>query len=119
MILGDDDPITLKRACQEFGNGQFTVATLRAEMRRGNLETYRIGNRDFTTLRDLREMQQKCRASRKGRAFTLIKDEGNGLSETDRISSALAALNQTTKALKNSLPNTSVASTARRGAHRR
>lgn len=117
--MTDDDPITLKDACEKFFAGAFTIATLRAEHRRGNLEVYRIGKRDFTTLRDLREMQRKCRVAHKAPVSISTHDESSGLSEMDKRSSALAALSQTTKALKSSSPNISAANTNRRRAQAR
>lgn len=115
----DTDLITLKRAVEEFFDNSLTVASLRAEQRRGNLAVYRIGKRDFTTIHDLREMQEKCRVGRKGHAFTLTEGGANGLSERERISSALAALNQTARALKKDSRNTSPANTGQRQARPR
>lgn len=115
--MTDDDPITLDDACKTFLAGTATPATLRAEHRRGNLEVYRIGKRDYTTLRDLREMQRKCRVAHRGRVSISTHDEGNGSSETDKLSSALVALSQTTKALKSSSQNTSGRNTNRRRVH--
>jgi integrase len=57
----DDDPITLAEACEIVFRNRIKVSTLRRETRRGNLVTIRVGRRDFTTLRDVREMIQRCR----------------------------------------------------------
>lgn len=46
----DEDPITLKEACEMVFRNTVTPATLRAEAGRGRLEISRIGKRDFTTL---------------------------------------------------------------------
>jgi len=100
----DHDPITLKDAASHF---KLTVGTLRAEAGRGRLTIYRIGNRDYTTPADVREMVNQCRVERKGHGFTLTRNASSGSSETDRASSALAAANETVLRLRNSSRNTS------------
>ena len=105
--MTDDDAIPLREAAERFG---FTLSTLRAERDRGRLTTYRIGKRDYTTVADIRGMIQECRVEPKARAFTLIRNESNGLSETDRASSALAAANETVLRLKSISRNTSLKS---------
>jgi hypothetical protein len=116
---GLDDLLTLKDACELVFDGAFTIATLRAEHRKGNLEIYRIGRRDFTTLRDIQEMKKRCRVARRVPASISTRNAGNGLSETEHLSSALAALSQTTQTLKRNSPNTSAASTDQRRARHR
>lgn len=112
----DDDAITLKDAASHFG---YTVSTLKAEAERGRLTIYKIGKRYYTTPNDIRDMVQKCRVERKARDFTLIRSDSNGSSETDRVSSALAAANETALRLKSASPVTSDSSTSlRRRAHR-
>jgi hypothetical protein len=111
-----DTPITLKEACALYGN-KFTVSTLRAEYSRGRLEIFRLGKRDYTTVQSMQEMISKCREEVRRRASTLTESGGNGLSETARASSALAALSQTVTALKQGLPRISGQS-IRRNAHR-
>lgn len=96
-MTGADDPITLKDAAQHFG---FTVSTLRAEANRGRLTIYKIGKKFYTTPADIREMIHQCRVEQKGRDFTLIKNEANGSSETERASSALARANESVARLK-------------------
>lgn len=114
-----DDPITLQEACDLAFRGNITVSSLRVEARRGNLEVFRVGRRDFTTLNAIREMRKKCQGARKAPASTLTPVEVNGLSETDRVSFALDALNQTTKALKSDSGNISLANTGQRRARHR
>ncbi len=114
-----DDPITLQEACDLAFRGTITIATLRAEAKRGTLEVFRIGRRDFTTLNAIREMRKRCPGARKAPASTLTPAVVNGLSETDRVSFALDALNQTTKALKSDSGNTSPANIAQRRVRRR
>jgi hypothetical protein len=116
---GDDDPVTLQEACELAFRGTITVASLRAEASRGNLDIFRVGRRDFTTLRAVREMQAKCLAGRKGRTYTVTPAASNGLSEMDHVSSALAALRTSTKKLRSSSQSTSVENTNPRQAQRR
>jgi hypothetical protein len=114
----DDDPITLADACELVFHNRIKVPTLRREAERGNLVTYRVGRRGFTTLRDVREMLQRCRAADPHQGSTSTQVAASGLSATDKSSSALVALNQTVAALKSSSPNTSLESTNRNGARR-
>lgn len=114
-----DSPITLKEACEVHFRNRVKVATLRAEAAKGRLDIFRVGRADFTTIRDLREMERRCRDDDPRRASTSTRREDNGLSATDRLSSARAALNQTVHRLKSSSPATSEKSTPhRRGATR-
>jgi hypothetical protein len=89
MIVADDRPLTLKEAAERYG---FKVSTLRAEAGRGRLVIFRIGKRDYTMPADVQEMVRRCRAEDCRRDFTSIRNANSGLSETDRISSARAAL---------------------------
>jgi hypothetical protein len=98
-MIGDADTITLKDAAQHFG---FSVYTLRAEADRGRLTIYKIGKRYYTTPGDVKEMVRQCRVDQKAPDFTSIRKEINSSSATDRVSSALAAANETALRLKNS-----------------
>jgi len=93
MNVVDDRPITLAEACALFG-GTFTPSTLRAAAARGRLEIFRIGRRDYTTLHAMREMVAKCRDAARRRAFAPTHDA------PARASSALAALQQSARALR-------------------
>lgn len=53
------DYITLKEAADFYPVK--SVSTLRRERDKGTLACYRIGNVDYTTHADVREMFQKCR----------------------------------------------------------
>jgi hypothetical protein len=106
----DERPISLREAAELYHLG---VSTLRAEASRGRLDIFRLGKRDYTTVQAMREMVRKCQEEGRRRVSTLIGDGGNGLSETDRTSSAQAALKQTVTALKQNLPRISPASTSR------
>jgi hypothetical protein len=88
----DDDPIPLADACALFPQARLTVSTLRAEAARGRLKIFRLGRRDYTTRRDMQEMIARCRDADSRHGSTWMRDAANGLSETDRISSARAAL---------------------------
>lgn len=117
--LAPDDPITLQEACELAFRGNITVATLRVEARRGNLEIFRVGRRDFTTLNAIRDMRKRCQGARKAPVSTSTHDVINGLSETERASFALDALSQTAQALKSGSGNTSPANTGQRQVRRR
>jgi hypothetical protein len=118
MIPAEDDPITLAEACELVFHNRIRVPTLRREKERGNLVTYRVGRRGFTTVRDVREMLQRCRDAGQHPGSTSIPGAGSGSSATGQNSSALAALNQTVEALKSSSPTTSPGSTSRSGDRR-
>lgn len=102
-MIQDTDTITLKDAAQHFG---FSVWTLRAEADRGRLTIYKIGKRYYTTPGDVKDMIQQCRVEQKGLASISIRSAASSLSETERVSSALAAANESALRLKNSSRNT-------------
>ena len=56
-----DRPLTLKQACEVIFDGAISVATLKAEHRRGNLELFKIGRAYFTTRRHVEAMIEKCK----------------------------------------------------------
>jgi hypothetical protein len=98
-----DDPITLKDACRIAFHGTIKPASLRAEAKRGYLTTFRIGKRDFTTLRNVKKMierKRKCPPTQKDPGSTLTPGASNGLSDTANVSSARGALRETAKGLK-------------------
>jgi hypothetical protein len=90
---------------------------LKAEAARGRLEIFRIGKRNFTTPTAMREMVRKCQDAARHHASTSIQTVDSGLSETERASSAQAALRTTVEALKRGLPHISGKSTGRNGRH--
>jgi hypothetical protein len=96
----EDDPVTLKEACEIVFRGQIGPETLRVEASKGRLAITRIGRQDFTTLRQVREMVERCLAAKPRPASTSTRKGKRGLSETERDSSALAALNQTLRTLR-------------------
>jgi|HubBroStandDraft_6_1064221.scaffolds.fasta_scaffold1161370_2 hypothetical protein len=105
--MSDDQPITLAEAAADFFGGRLSASSLRAEARRGNLVVFRIGRTDFTTVRNLRDMTDKCRVVPPARVFTLTKDEAHGRLETERVSSARAAALEAVAMLRNASRNTS------------
>jgi replication initiation and membrane attachment protein DnaB len=102
-MIGDADTITLKDAAQHFG---FSVYTLRTEAERGRLAIYKIGKRYYTTPGDVKEMVRQCRVEQKVLDSTSIRREINSSYETERVSSALAAAQESALRLKNSSKNT-------------
>lgn len=114
--MSNDRAISLRDAARDYG---FPVSTLRAEASRGRLTLYRIGKKLYTTPSDIAEMVQLCRVEPKAPAFTLIRTEGNGLSEMARVSSARDAANETVVKLKNTSRNTSRPSINRKQAGHR
>lgn len=117
--MTEDDPVTLAEACKEVFGGKVTASTLRAEAARGRLDVFRIGKRDFTTIRSVREMIEKCRVADRRRGFISTKREARGLSATERASSAQGALKRTLQTLQSNLKATSNKNTHRSAAPRR
>lgn len=115
--MNDNEPITLAEACELYPRSKLTVSTLRAEAQRGRLDIFRLGRRDYTTIAAMEGMIRRCQEDARHRASTSTESADNGSSETDRISSARAALNQSVQALKSGLPRISGRSTGRSGRH--
>jgi hypothetical protein len=61
--LPDDLPLSLKEVCERVFGGSISVASLKAEYARGNLELSKIGRAYFTTPADLKAMFEKCRVT--------------------------------------------------------
>jgi hypothetical protein len=91
----DDEPITLAEACRLFPHAKLTVWTLRAEAQRGRLDIFRLGKRDCTTPRAMREMVKLCQDADHRRVSTSTRQD-----ETERHASAQAALSLTMQDLK-------------------
>lgn len=111
--------LTLKEACTHLAGDKITPATLRAEAARGKLDIVRLGRRDFVTVEALEQMVSACHVEQKAPVSISIPRASNGLSETDRVSSAQAALNQTIARLKSGSRNTLDRNTNRSAARRR
>ncbi len=58
--IGDDQLVTLAEAARLFFGGRLTKSALRTEAKRGNLEIFRIANRDFVTKSAIQRMIQRC-----------------------------------------------------------
>jgi hypothetical protein len=102
-MTGDDDTITLRDAAKHFG---FSVYILRTEAERGRLTIYKIGKRYYTTPGDVKDMVQQCRVDQKAPASISMRSAANMPSETERVSSALAAARETAQRLKSSSKST-------------
>jgi hypothetical protein len=117
--IPDDDPVTLKEACEIVFRNTITPATLKAAARAGRLPVSLIGRCYFTTIRDAKALHHQCLVEQKAPVSILIRRAESGSSETARVSSALDALRASTDALKGSSRNTSLASTNRQRARSR
>lgn len=117
--IEDDEPLTLKEACAVHYKNRIKAASLRAEASRGRLEVFRVGRTDFTTLKAIRDMEKLCRREKQVRVSTSTEPGSNGQSETEKLSSAQAALALTVSRLKRNSSNTSPQSTARNQARTR
>jgi hypothetical protein len=115
--IGHDTPLRLKTAVEiAFPLGGMTVSGLRSEARKGNLVIEEIAGKQFTTLRHIEEMREKCRDNRKGqgcgsnRSAKRMEGSANGqhgLSVTERARLARAALEESARTLNVRSPNTS------------
>ncbi len=85
-------PLTLKDACEIYYRGRITVASLKAEHAKGNLDIFKTGRAYFTTLASLREMKAKCRVEAPARSSGSINREEPGLSSTVEADAARDAL---------------------------
>src|SRR6516165_5630133 len=119
---GPDVPLRLDTAAKlAFPYGGMTASGLRREGKRGRLVIERIAGKDFTTLRHIEEMRERCRNE------LTVKDQDYGSSRNvarkvaapakqvgssammDQCSSARAALERTAQALKEHCKTTSPA----------
>lgn len=113
MTPADDDPVTLKEACEIVFRGTITPSTLRAEAKRAKIAIAKIGKRYFTTLREARELYDRCRVAPEAHISISTPGVGSGSSETDNALSARAAANATVEMLKGLSKHTSGGSTGR------
>ncbi|MGA8990133.1 MAG: hypothetical protein WB500_07095 [Rhodoplanes sp.] len=115
-------PLRLHIAAQlAFPDGSMGASGLRREGQRGRLVIERIAGKDFTTLRHIEEMREKCRDPQKAQGFGSNPKSATraasssaaqpGSSATDRVRSARAALDKTAKGLSECSQSTSPAST--------
>lgn len=96
--MTDDEPITLAEACQLFPRAKLTISTLRAEAARGHLDIFRIGKRDYTTPKAMREMVMRCHEDDPRRACISTRSANNGLSVTERVSSVRTGCGESDRA---------------------
>jgi hypothetical protein len=89
---GLDAPISLRETCERVFNGAISVATLKAEARRGNLVISKIGRAYFTTEQAIQDMITKCRVLAQAPTSGSTKPEINGQSLTANVTSARASL---------------------------
>jgi hypothetical protein len=95
--VSDDDPLRLEvAASRAFPDGSMTAAGLRREHRRGRLVIERVAGKDYTTLKAIREMREKCRNEIKERGCgSNLQPEMKwlpGSSGTAKSNAALAAV---------------------------
>lgn len=92
MMPSDDTLITLKDACAIFFGGRVTVATLKAEHARGNLDMSKIGRSYWTTIAKLKEMDQRCRVEAPAQSYGSTKRAIRGPSSMDESEAAQASV---------------------------
>jgi hypothetical protein len=97
-----------------FPDGSVKASALRREALAGRLVIYRIANKDFTTITDIKEMTKRCRVQAKGRMSTTTSSADCSISETANSNEALASMKLTARALKEHLQSTSSKSTTRK-----
>src|SRR5262245_41211282 len=102
-----EQPITLAEACKLYPRAKVKISTIRTAAERGELHIFMIGNRWHTTISAMENWVRVCREKSCHRGFTSTELDTSGLSETDKASTARAALNRTLQELKQNLRNTS------------
>jgi hypothetical protein len=100
--LPDDLPLSLKEVCERVFGGSISVASLKAEYARGNLEISKIGRTYFTTPADLKAMFEKCRVTQPKRVAVPPRGSPNQVKQSDEAQAraACAALRLTVERLK-------------------
>src|SRR5262249_36420325 len=103
LNVAPDTPLRLADAVRlAFPLGGMTVSGLRQEARKGRLAIEVIAGKQFTTLRAIEEMRERCRVHQQvsacgsnRRNVAGVENSSvarHGSSETDRVRSARAAL---------------------------
>jgi hypothetical protein len=103
VILHDSQserPVALREACLRFFDGAISVASLKAEARRGNLAISKIGRAYFTTELAVNAMVEKCRVKAEVPISLPTTSVERGQSSTVNARSEQASLLQTVAALK-------------------
>lgn len=125
--VADTMPIRLSVAAElAFPDGSMGASGLRREAARGRLAVERIAGKDYTTLRAIEEMREKCRVQPKAPACGSAQHEetrressrtprhGSSLTVDDSI--PLASALMIARGLKERSPSTSPENTRHRGA---
>jgi hypothetical protein len=119
VAISPDTPLRLEDAVRlAFPAGGMGVSGLRREAARGNLRIWKIANKQFTSLRAIDEMREKCLDIPKEPVSTSARDVAAklcGSSSTEKTKSALAAAQAIADELKRPSPATSPASTSQTG----
>jgi hypothetical protein len=100
--LPDDLPLSLKEVCERVFGGSISVASLKAEYARGNLEISKIGRTYFTTPADLKAMFVKCRVTSPKWVAVPPRGSPNQVNQSDEAhaKAAIASLKLTVARLK-------------------
>src|SRR5262245_47486252 len=108
--IADDTPLRLGLAAAlAFPDGSMSASGLRREAARGRLAIERIAGKDYTTLRAIQHMRERCRVEARvpdfgsnPRSTTQAASSSvtrPGSSEMERVRSARAALERTARGL--------------------
>jgi hypothetical protein len=120
--VNPDAPLRLSDAAKlAFPMGGMTASGLRREAARGRLDIERIAGKDFTTLRAIEEMRQRCRVTPKAPVSISIQAKAArqfGSLGMDKIELALAAARLNISTLRNPSAATPPLTPGRRGANR-
>ena len=110
--IADDEPVTLAEACKLFFGGRLTKSALRTEARKGNLEVLMIAGKAFVTRNAIERMKEKCLVKNNQQGSGSDQTAKHGSSRMEVGASAQNAARLKLQLLKESLQNTSPASTS-------
>jgi len=108
--IPEDEPLTLKYACEIIFKGQIKPATLKSEAKRGHLVIEQIGKKYFVTLAEINKMKERCRVQPKDQDCTFTSAKAapqSGLSAMTTREFRQAAILATAARLKKSSRTTS------------
>jgi hypothetical protein len=111
MTRQPDEPLTLNEAARTIFRGAITARVLRRAVDKGDLKAFKVGRTIFTTAADIANMRESCPVEPSPRASISIPTGAPGLSETDRVLSARAALKARYEKPRQSFTNISGPST--------
>lgn len=107
MRLADDEPITLKEACEIYFKGRVGVPALLAESRSGKLETWKVGRTRLTNLAKIKAMEEKkCLEQVPAPVFGSTRAVRDGRSAMAKASAAQAAVAMRLGQQKKNSPST-------------